>query len=61
MMSEVTQHNYLLAIEAAAVLRCHPRTVARMIRRGEIRATVVAGSYRILRFYIEAMLPGGAA
>jgi hypothetical protein len=36
-MSSVTQHNqqvYLLAFEAAALLRCHPRTVSRMIASG---------------------------
>jgi excisionase family DNA binding protein len=60
MMSGVTQHHqqvHLLAVEAAALPRCHPRTVARMIRRGELAATVIAGSYRILRSDVEAMLP----
>jgi excisionase family DNA binding protein len=64
-MSDVTQqhteHTFLLAIEAAALLRCHPRTVNRMIADGQLEATKNARSWRIRRADVEAMLPGGAA
>ena len=63
-MSDVTQHDqqvYLLAVEAAALLRCHPRTVSRMILNGQLEATKVARSWRIRRADVEAMPPGGAA
>ena len=61
---DVTQRNkqaYLLAFEAAALLRVHPRTITRMIARGQLEATKVARSWRIRRSDVEAMLPGGAA
>jgi excisionase family DNA binding protein len=63
-LSDATQHNkqmYLLAIEAAALLRCHPRTVSGMIASGQLKATKVARRWRIRRSDIEALLPGGAA
>jgi excisionase family DNA binding protein len=39
----------LTAREAAAELRCHERTVRRMIGRGELPACLVAGRYLIAR------------
>jgi excisionase family DNA binding protein len=61
MSDQHTEHNYLRAIETAALLRCHPRTVSRMIASGQLEATKVARSWRIRRADVEAMLPGGAA
>ena len=63
-LSDATTRNqqaYLLAVEAARILRSHPRTVSRMIASGQLEATKVARSWRIRRSDIEAMLPGGAA
>lgn len=37
----------LTTAEAAEALRCHEKTVRRMIGRGELRATLVAGRYLI--------------
>lgn len=48
---------YLRVVEAARMLSVHPRTVARMIARGDIRATKVGGSYRIRLADVEALLP----
>jgi excisionase family DNA binding protein len=64
MMSDTTQHNkeiFLRASEAAKLLRVHRRTVWRMIARGQLEGTKVAGSWRVQRSDIEALLPGGAA
>jgi excisionase family DNA binding protein len=61
MSDQHTEQTYLLAIEAAAVLRCHPRTVSRMIASGQLEATKVTRTWRIRRADVEAMLPGGAA
>jgi excisionase family DNA binding protein len=38
---------FLTTAEAAAELRCHEKTVRRMIGRGELAATYVAGRYLI--------------
>jgi excisionase family DNA binding protein len=38
---------FLTTVEAAGELRCHEKTVRRMIRRGELAATFVAGRYLI--------------
>jgi excisionase family DNA binding protein len=48
---------YLRATEAARILRVHPRTIARMIARGEIEATKIGGSYRIRLLDVKRMLP----
>lgn len=46
---------YLTTHEAAEMLRCHEKTVRRMILRGEIEADLVAGRYLIA----EDALPVG--
>ena len=38
---------FLTTAEAATELRCHEKTVRRMIGRGELAATYVAGRYLI--------------
>jgi excisionase family DNA binding protein len=38
---------FLTTAETAAELRCHEKTVRRMIGRGELAATFVAGRYLI--------------
>lgn len=45
--------------EAARILKVNPRTVNRMIARGEIRANKVGRQYRIPRSEIEKFLDGG--
>jgi len=42
-------HTFLTTAEAAAELRCHEKTVRRMIGRGEIEARLVAGRWLISR------------
>lgn len=37
----------LTAAEAAVILRCHEKTVRRLIGRGELRAELVAGRWLI--------------
>jgi excisionase family DNA binding protein len=60
MMSDTTQHNkeiFLRASEAAKLLRVHRRTVWRMITSGQLAGSKVAGSWRVKRADVEAMLP----
>lgn len=38
---------FLTTHEAAAELRCHEKTIRRMIGRGDLRAQMVAGKYLI--------------
>jgi excisionase family DNA binding protein len=59
MMSDTTK--MLRASEAAKLLRVHRRTIWRMIAHGQLEGTKVAGSWRVKRSDIEAMLPGGGA
>ncbi len=47
----------LTAAEAAAELRCHEKTVRRMIGRGEIDAHFVAGRWLIARDALPTELP----
>ena len=47
----------LTAAEAAAELRCHEKTVRRMIGRGEIEAHFVAGRWLIARRALPTELP----
>jgi excisionase family DNA binding protein len=47
----------LTAAEAAAELRCHEKTVRRMIGRGEIEARLVAGRWLIARDALPTELP----
>ena len=47
----------LTAAEAAAELRCHEKTVRRMIGRGEIDAHYVAGRWLIAREALPTELP----
>ena len=49
----------LLAIkEAAHVMNVHPRTVNRMINRGELPAVKVAGRWRIKPEAVKALVEG---
>ena len=48
--------DYLLAVEAAKILRVSPHTVARTIRRGELRATKINHRYRIPTKDVRALL-----
>ena len=41
--------DWLTVPEVAAIYRCHEKTVRRMIRRGELPATFVAGRWLIDR------------
>ena len=47
----------LTAAEAAAELRCHEKTVRRMIGRGEIEARLVAGRWLIARAALPTERP----
>ena len=47
----------LTAAEVAATLRCHEKTVRRMIGRGEIDAYFVAGRWLIARGALPTELP----
>ena len=47
----------LTTAEAAAALRCHEKTVRRMIGRGEIDAHFVAGRWLIARGALPTELP----
>jgi len=47
----------LTTAEAAAALRCHEKTVRRMIGRGEIDARFVAGRWLIARGALPTELP----
>ena len=49
--------DHLTAAEAAAELRCHEKTVRRMIGRGEIDAHFVAGRWLIAREALPTELP----
>ena len=40
--------------EVAALLRVHPDTVRRLVRKGDIRAGLVGSTYRILRRDLRA-------
>jgi excisionase family DNA binding protein len=51
----------LTAAEAAAELRCHEKTVRRMIGRGEIEARLVAGRWLIARAALPTERPLPAA
>lgn len=41
----MTYPTYLTAKEAASILRVHERTIARMIRRGQLRGRFFAGKW----------------
>jgi excisionase family DNA binding protein len=47
MHDDFPMSDLLTAAEAAAELRCHEKTVRRMIGRGEIEAHLVAGRWLI--------------
>lgn len=49
--------DYLTTSEAAERLRCHEKTVRRMIGRGEIDAVLVAGRYLIDADALPLSLP----
>lgn len=45
--------------EAAQMLRVHPDTIRRMIKRGELQANRVGRQYRIPRSELEKFTDGG--
>lgn len=51
----------LTAAEAAAELRCHEKTIRRMIGRGEIDAYLVAGRWLIAREALPTERPRPAS
>lgn len=56
-MGDVTSSPYLTVPEVAAILRCHEKTVRRMIRRGEFRAEYVAGRWLVRECDLPGFMP----
>lgn len=48
---------YVTAAEAGVILRCHERTIRRMIARGEIQAVFIAGRWLIAPEDLPGALP----
>jgi excisionase family DNA binding protein len=48
--------NFLTVAETAKELRCHPDTVAAMIRRGELKAVKLGRAVRVVSESIEALI-----
>lgn len=53
----MSESPYLTAREAAAVLRCNERTIRRMVQRGDITGSMVAGKVLVLRASLPDVLP----
>ncbi|MGN0600362.1 MAG: helix-turn-helix domain-containing protein [Oscillospiraceae bacterium] len=47
--------------EAAEVMHCHPETVKRLLRRGELKGNKIGGkNWRVTRDAVKEYLEGGA-
>ena len=57
-MSVATEPEIYTVEEVAAKLRVSPRSVYRLVERGEMRAIRVGGLYRIPRASFEAFMRG---
>ncbi len=52
----MTEERLYTAEEVAHLLRVHPRTVHRMIKRGELDAFTVGGIYRIRQSALDTLM-----
>ncbi len=52
----MTQEQIYTAEEVAAILRVHPRTIHRLIKRGELDAFTISGEYRIRQSALDEFM-----
>jgi excisionase family DNA binding protein len=52
----MTREQIYTAEEVARILRINPRTVHRLIKRGELKAFTIGGEYRITQSALEAFI-----
>ena len=56
MGATMTEEKIYTVRQVADILQVHPRTIRRMIARGEIRAFTIGDDYRIRQSALEAVM-----